>query len=147
MPVNGSPGSAQALDAVIEIVKKTAANIDVMHIFTEKTAKESNVTAPYYEDYPQHEWPFWSKEFLKRFCPCFIKHVKINLSLSTGDPAKEIISFARENSNDLIVLAWHGKLFPPHAYTLRKIIEEVPCPILLTRIVQEIEYIKPHPVR
>ncbi len=139
IPLNGAPGSAQALAPAINILAKTTASIDLLHIFEEKCKpleEEGGFSAPYYEDYPQHEWPSWSKEFLKRFCPIMENHnhIKINVSTSTGDPAQEIISFAKTNKNDFIAIAWHGTMSRFRAMTLKSILSEATCPIMLIKI-------------
>lgn len=137
IPLNGAPGSAQALAPAMRILEKTTAKIDLLHIFHEKTepiSEEGSFTAPYYEDYPQHEWPSWSKEFLKRFCPTMKNHIKMNVSISKGDPAEEIAGFAEKNQNDFIAIAWHGTLSKFRAMTLKKILFNSNCPIMLIRI-------------
>jgi len=139
IPLNGTPNSAQSLAPAVNILAKTSASIDLLHIFEEKNKplkEEGGFSAPYYEDYPQHEWPSWSKEFLKRFCPLTENHnyIKMNVSTSTGDPADEILTFARKNENDFIAIAWHGSMSKFRALTLKKILAEANCPIMLIRI-------------
>ncbi|MFH0702507.1 MAG: universal stress protein [bacterium] len=136
IPINGTPGAAQALSPAMKILTKVHSEIDLLHISTSKIippGEPGTFTAPYYEDYPQHEWTHWSKEFLKRF-GC-VNDIKINISLSKGDPGEEIIFFLKKNNNDFIAMAWHGKLNSEHAKILRKIMFEAPCPILLIKII------------
>ena len=137
IPLNGTPGSAQALQSVMEIVSKTSSNIDILHICDEKTGgnvSKEEFSAPYYEDYPQHEWGSWSKEFLKRFCPTMKNHIKMSVSLSKGDPADEILSFAEKNNNDFIAVVWHGTMAKLRAKTLKRLLVECNCPLMLIKI-------------
>ncbi len=139
IPLNGAPGSAQALAPAMRILAKTAAQIELLHIFREKTepiVEEGSFSAPYYEDYPQHEWPSWSKEFIKRFCPVMENrnNIKMSVSTSRGDPAEQITAFAEKNSNDFIAIAWHGTMSQFRAMTLKKVLSDSNCPIMLIRI-------------
>ena len=140
IPLNGAPNSAQALIPAMDILAKTIAEIDLLHISFQKVEppkEEGSFTTPYYEDYPQHEWKSWSKEFMRRFCPILHNHNHINLklSLSSGNPAEEILNFARENKNDFIAIAWHGTFSHLRASTLKKVLFECTCPIMLIKIV------------
>lgn len=142
IPLNGAPGSAQALVPAMEIVAKTNAEIDLLHITcgkAEPLKEEGAYTAPYYEDYPQHEWSSWSNEFIRRFCPILPNHNNINIKLSLlhGKPGNEILNFARENNNDFIVMAWHGVLSRLRANVLKKVLFECGCPIMLIKIQEE----------
>ncbi len=139
IPLNGAPNSAQALAPAINILAKINAEIDLLHITShevELPREEGSFIAPYYTDYPQHEWASWAKEFLKRFCPILQErnHIKTNLSVSHGNPADEILNFARANKNDFIAVAWHGTFSHLRASTLRKILSECPCPIMMIKI-------------
>jgi len=139
IPLNGAPNSAQALLPAMNILAKTHAEIDLLHIACHKLEppkEEGAFTTPYYEDYPQHEWNSWSKEFMRRFCPILHNHNHINLklSLSHGNPAEEILNFARENKNDFIAIAWHGTFSHLRASTLKKVLFECTCPIMLIKI-------------
>ena len=139
IPLNGAPNSSQALIPAMNILAKTTAKIDLLHISchsVEPPKEEGAFTAPYYEDYPQHEWNSWSKEFMKRFCPILHNHNHINLKLSLfhGNPAEEILNFARENKNDFIAIAWHGTFSHLRASTLKRVLSECTCPIMLIKI-------------
>ncbi|OGI00402.1 MAG: hypothetical protein A2Y25_02305 [Candidatus Melainabacteria bacterium GWF2_37_15] len=139
IPLNGAPGSAQALAPAVEILRKTTAKIELLHICQSKAEpikEEGGFTAPYYEDYPQHEWASWSKEFIRRFSPVMENHNHINMSVSMaqGDPGDEIVTFAEKNNNDFIAIAWHGTMSQFRAMTLKKVLAESKCPIMLIKI-------------
>lgn len=140
IPLNGTPGAAKALVPVIEMIAKSHAEIDLLHIATqgkEHPAEAGTFTSPYYVDYPQHEWPQWTQEFLKRFSSILEanhNNLNFNLSLSMGDPAQEILTFAKQNKYDLIAMAWHGKLGSLRAETLKTVVFNADCPVLLVRV-------------
>jgi nucleotide-binding universal stress UspA family protein len=54
--------------------------------------------------------------------------------LGRGEPAAEILRVAREQSADLIVLAWKGNWAPEHAATLKAVVREAPCPLVVVHI-------------
>ena len=139
IPLNGAPNSAQALIPAMNMLVKTTAEIDLLHISSqeiEPPKEEGAFTTPYYEDYPQHEWNSWSKEFMRRFCPILHNHNHINLklSLSHGTPSEEILNFAEENKNDFIAIAWHGTFSHLRASTLKQVLAQCNCPIMLIKI-------------
>lgn len=137
IPLNGTPGSAEALAPAMEILSRTKSEINILHICgskEEKVAKEGEFSAPYYEDYPQHEWTSWSKEFIKRFCPSMKNHFKVNVSLSHGDPGEEILNFSRKNDNDFIAVVWHGTMEHLRAKTLKRLLYECTCPLMLIKL-------------
>lgn len=139
IPLNGTLGVSQTLGPVIEILTLTSAELDLLHIVTsmaENAGEPGCLTTPYYVDFPQLEWNSWSKEFIRRFGPILHNHnhIKYKLSIASGDPANEIISFAENHHNDLIAMTWHGNLEEPHASILKKVMRKAPCPCLLVRI-------------
>jgi len=140
IPLNGTLGASKTLGPVVEILTITKAMLDLLHIVTTKAEMPTApgcLTTPYYVDFPQLEWNSWSKEFVRRFGPILHNHnhIKYKLSLSCGDTADEIISFARNNNNDLIAMTWHGNLAEPHAGILKRVLKYAPCPSLLVKII------------
>ncbi|HVI67812.1 MAG TPA: universal stress protein [Bradyrhizobium sp.] len=87
-----------------------------------------------YVDQPQHEWPAWTSEFVKRLaCVCPLGHLHVRLVLARGNPAAEIVRLAKKQSTDLVVLVWRGKWEVPHATTLKAILHKARCPIMVLR--------------
>lgn len=137
IPLNGTIGATQTLGSVIEILVLASSELNLLHIVHNKEDAFINcMTTPYYVDFPQFEWSCWSKEFIRRFGPILHNHNHINyeLALLRGDPADEIISFAKNHNNDLIAMTWHGDLSEKHALILKKVIKSAPCPTLLARL-------------
>lgn len=137
IPLNGTPGSAESLTPAMEILSRTGSEINILHICGEKEKNEKiegEYSVPYYEDYPQHEWTSWSKEFIKRFCPVMKNHIKTTVSLAHGHPAEEILKFSRNNNNDFIAVVWHGTMEHLRAKTLKKLLFECSCPLMLIKL-------------
>ena len=142
IPLDGTPDSAQAFDASFDIIREAKADIDVVHILNlDNEGEEDSIKAPYYVDHSYQEWSLWSEEFLKRFFPYNPTDTHVKLHVSTHNPAEEILSFAKKNKNDLVVLAWNGKLSSGHGEVLKKIIREISCPILLNKIIPGKQYL------
>ena len=139
VPLNGTPSSAQIFHPLIRILDKSKVLLHLLHVFTAESdipSEPGTLSAPFYEDYPRHEWCLWKKEFLKRFCLCPIVHNHINYKFSvlTGTPEEKIIEYVKDNNNDLIAMAWQGNLAEPHANILKKVLIESPCSILISKI-------------
>ena len=60
--------------------------------------------------------------------------LRVRLLLGRGRPAAEIVRVAREQSTDLIVLAWKGKWAGKHAATLKAVVREASCPTMVAHI-------------
>lgn len=136
IPVSSEPYTSFSYEPAIRIIAGTSAHIDILHVYNpeDKTITQGEVfSAPYYEDYPQHEWSSWAKEFLKRTCPEMKNNFKIKVSLSCGEPAEEIVKFAENNGSELIVVVWHGSFAQTRAKVLKKLLSETDCPIMLMR--------------
>jgi nucleotide-binding universal stress UspA family protein len=138
LPHDGTPSSVAAMDPAGELAHRAGAEILVLHIAApgaEIPTEPGTLTTPRYVDQPQHEWPQWSAAFIDRMTA--LGHppddVVLRLSLATGDPAEEIVRFARSHDADLIALAWHGHWEPERAATLKAVIRGAGVPILVIR--------------
>jgi nucleotide-binding universal stress UspA family protein len=97
-------------------------------------AEPGSLTTPRYVDQPQHEWPAWGSEFLNRLASvCPLGHLHVRMFLAHGDTAVEILQLSERQSTDLIVLAWRGIWDAPRAGTLKDILREAHCPIMVVR--------------
>jgi hypothetical protein len=57
----------------------------------------------------------------------------MRIFLARGNPAAEILRLAKEQSTDLIVLAWRGVWESPRAAIFKQVIGEARCPIMVVR--------------
>ena len=136
VPHDGTPSTSAALQPAAELAERSRAELLVVHVTDIRTApaEAGSLTTPRYVDQPQHEWPAWSTEFLNRLaCICPLGHLHTRILLAHGDTAAEILRLSETQSTDLIVLAWRGIWEAPRATTLKGVLREAHCPIMLVR--------------
>jgi nucleotide-binding universal stress UspA family protein len=130
---DGSPAVSHALAPVADLVRKAGAELMVLQVADDARALEAgSIAPPAYVDQVQYSWPAWSAEFLHRLASvCPLADVPVRLLLGHGQPADEAVRVAGEESADLIVLAWKGRR--DDASTLKAVLRDAPCPIMVTR--------------
>jgi nucleotide-binding universal stress UspA family protein len=136
VPHDGTPSTSAALQPAADIAERGHAELLVVHVTDVKAAPAElgSLTTPRYVDQPQHEWPAWTSEFVNRLaCVCPLGHLHVRMLLAHGDTAAEILRLSERQSTDLIVLAWRGILDAPRATTLKDILREAHCPIMVVR--------------
>ena len=137
VPLDGSRTTASALRPATSLARRLGASVDVVYIASPGAAPQAgqgSMAGPRYVDQPQHEWSSWSKELWERLCvECagVSPGAEIAVHVRQGEPAQEIIRFAREGSYDAIVLVRRSRLEPGRARTLREVIQQSPCPLIV----------------
>jgi nucleotide-binding universal stress UspA family protein len=116
---------------------KAAAELVVLHVATpgvERPTEPGTLVSPRYIDQPQHEWPAWAKEFIERLRAVGGAKggIKSRLAVAHGEAGAAIVEFARQS--DLVVLAWRGALEPDRARTMRRVIRDTTCPVIVLRL-------------
>ena len=139
LPHDGTPTSAAAIAPTADLASRAGADLVVLHVATpgdERPAESGTFVVPRYLDQPQHEWPAWSREFLERVRGLgFPRNIeKIRLVLAHGEASDAILEFAQSNGSDLIALAWRGSLEPERSQTIRRIIRDASCPVIIFRV-------------
>jgi len=112
VPHDGTPTTSAALRPAAELAERASAELLVAHVtgIRAAPAEPGSLTTPRYVDQPQHEWPAWTREFVKRLeCICPLGHLHVRMVLAHGNPAAEIVRLAKKQAADLMVLAWRGK--------------------------------------
>jgi nucleotide-binding universal stress UspA family protein len=136
VPHDGTPSTSAALPPAAQLAERGGAELLVVHVTDVGTAptEPGSLTAPRYVDQPQHEWPAWAGEFVNRLaCGCPLGHLHVRTFLATGNTASEILRLSKKQSTDLIVLAWRGIWEAPRAGTLKDILGQAHCPIMVVR--------------
>ena len=136
VPHDGTPTTSAALQPAAQLADQARAELLVVHVtgIRAAPAEPGSLTTPRYVDQPQHEWPAWSSEFVTRLaCGCPLGHLHVRIFLAHGNPAAEILRLSETQSSDLVVLAWRGRWEAPHATTLKDILREALCPIMVLR--------------
>ena len=137
VPHDGTPTSAATIGPATAFASMAAAELVVLHVATpdgNRPTEPGTMVFPRYIDQPQHGWPAWAKEFLDRLRAVggARDDVEIRLAVAQGEAGEAIIDFARQS--DLIVLGWRGVLEPDRARTLRRVIRDTICPVIVFRL-------------
>jgi len=139
VPHDGTPTTVAAMEPAADLARRSGAALEILHIAAPAATRSNapgTLTVPRYVDQPQHEWPQWAREFLGRAQG--LRHhppsVRPRLFMRVGEPGVEIVRFASERESDLIVLAWRGDLEPGRATTLKDVVRDAPCPVIVYRV-------------
>jgi nucleotide-binding universal stress UspA family protein len=136
VPHDGTPRTSVGFRPAVELAERAKAELLVLHVVdVNATPGEPGSLVPsLYMDQPQHEWPAWTSEFVQRFASlCLLGQVHLRFRLAHGNPAAEILRLATEQSADLVVLAWRGKLDPSRAAVLKELVSGAQCPVMVIR--------------
>lgn len=118
---------ARATDAELSIIKVGAPGVG-------SPDEPGAFPAPRYVDQAQHEWSSWTDEVLARFARlCPDGPLKTRLQVLGGDPGREILKVVADQSIDLIVVAWQGAWSAERARTLKAVVRDAPCPVMVVR--------------
>lgn len=141
LPHEGTPANSEAVRPGAELARRASAELIVLLVAAPGAAvpqEHGALTPPAYLDQPQHEWSAWVGEFMERLaCVCPLADLRVRLLLGRGRPAAEILRVTRESAVDLILMAWKGRWAPHRAETLKEVLREAPCPIMVTSLPTE----------
>ncbi len=135
VPHDGTPTNAATIGPATDFASIAAAELVVLHVADGKRPTEpGTLVSPRYVDQPQHGWPAWTQEFLDRLRAVggARDEVEIRLAVAQGEAGEAIVDFARQS--DLIVLGWRGVLEPDRARTMRRVIRDTLCPVIVLRL-------------
>jgi nucleotide-binding universal stress UspA family protein len=120
-------GSLATSDAYPAIHRPGAEHVDIVILYVlEEHA------LPAFSDQPQHEWEAFGREFLARYSPWPIEHVR--LETRVGRPEQHILPVAHETNCDLIALAWAQELAPRRASIVRDTLRRGTIPVMLVPV-------------
>lgn len=136
LPLDGTPTTLSALGPATELARRLRARIDLLYVLNGKQpvpAELGSVNVPCYVDQPQHEWPHWCRTASDHLvaqlgCPT---EVSVQMCFAVGEVGAEILRFASEHREDVIVLARRSRLEPQRAHVLRTVLDQAPCPVLV----------------
>lgn len=140
LPLDGSPTTATAVQQAIILASFLGASVDVLYVadhISSTPLEAGQMGLPAYLDQPQHEWTQWNTEIVDRLCrSCaqFPPEMHTRVFLREGDIGQEIVRFAREEQYHGILLVRRSHLEPGHAQTLRTVLHDTPCPVIVTGV-------------
>jgi nucleotide-binding universal stress UspA family protein len=121
VPLEGTPATSSAYPLA---ETPAAREIDIVILYVLEPA-----AIPAFSDQPQHEWEVFAREFLTRYSPWPIDHVR--LEIRVGRPEEYILPVARETNCDVIALAWTQELAPGRASIVRDTLRHGMVPVVL----------------
>lgn len=132
---DGMRDSDSAIGPAADLAHRSGAEVLALHVGARGAPEPGlgNLPAPRYIDQPQHEWPWWTNEFLDRMVALGAspRHVTFKLLVTGGQPGSEIAQFVAENAVDLLVASWRGRWERKRSETLKVVLRRCGCPIYL----------------
>jgi nucleotide-binding universal stress UspA family protein len=129
VPLEGSLSTSEAYPA-IDVPGAEHVDIVILYVLEEQAL-------PAFSDQPQHEWEAFDREFLARYSPWPVEHVR--LETRVGRPEQQILPVARETHCDLIALAWAQELAPGRASIVRETLRRGTIPVVLVPVKAVVE--------
>ena len=140
LPLDGSPTTAMAVQQAIVLASLLGASVDVLYVASPTapiSVEAGQMGLPAYLDQPQHEWTQWDTEIIERLgrsCAQFPPEMHTQVFLRQGDVGHEIVQFAGDERYDGILLVRRSHLEPGHAQTLRTVLHNTPCLVIITGV-------------
>jgi nucleotide-binding universal stress UspA family protein len=119
VPLDGSAYSAAALPVARTVAAATGSAIQLLRVVTKGSQTENNQAASYLEPIGQE---------------LRTTSLRVDATVEQGDPATEIVKFARDRDVDLIVMATHAhgsRSILALTSVARQVLAESPAPILM----------------
>ena len=148
LPLDGKVATARALGRITDIVHRLGGSFDVLFVAdpaqmvaTSRAEEPGDLGIPRYVDQLQHEWPAWMHEVLDHLSACAARYplgvpVRVHVAgvagVADGTIASVVLQFVADHSDDVIVLVRRSRLEPGRAAILRMLLDQTPCPVLLT---------------
>lgn len=120
LPLDGTAGSATAVEPVAAMLGRAGVDVVVQHVFDRRTV-------PPFWDQGHHETECWSREFKARWCG----EPVTNVTWTGGVAAEEIVASGAAEDVDLIVLSWAQNASPGHAAIVKSVLANAQVPVLL----------------
>jgi nucleotide-binding universal stress UspA family protein len=125
LPLEGTSESSDALEQTLQLAHRRQLEILVLHV-------HSPATVPAFSDHEPHATEAWEQEFLSRYIAP--PHKRVSLVRRLGVPADDVVAVAREETADLIVLAWSQRLGRGRAQVVSETLARSSTPVLLLPI-------------
>jgi nucleotide-binding universal stress UspA family protein len=122
LPLDGTAGSAKAVEPVAALLGAAGVDVVVQHVFDRKTV-------PAFWDQAHHETESWAREFRARWC----SEPVTSVTWAGGVAADEIVDAGAAEDVDLIALSWAQNASPGRAAIVKSVLAQAHVPVLLVR--------------
>jgi nucleotide-binding universal stress UspA family protein len=126
VPLDTSPFAEQALPPVVELARSFGSEVDLINICETPKTQESGACQLYLED---------KVTLIKNALPGHPSEIRSEMVV--GSPGQKILSYAKEQKADLIIMTSHGLsgvTLWPLGSTVDKVLRQTGQPILIVRI-------------
>ena len=141
-----SANSRAALPQAIDLAKKYAATLHLIHVYQEAgELAEFEISSNIKMDWIRiaHLMGAEMEKKLQSLCQVVTREIgSCQAKMLRGKPAGEIIRYAREAKIDLIVMASHGLTGMEHALfgsTAERVLRDSACPVFIVKILKKEE--------
>lgn len=131
VPIDFSQESFKAQQLTLEFVED-ASHLYLLYVLPNLNTGEPGIAWDTIDDDTRKEYV--KKKFFDLFAQP--KYEGVNFNVSVGDPASEIIDFAKKNAIELIVIPSHGRTGLGRFFlgsVAEKVIRFAHCPVLVLR--------------
>jgi hypothetical protein len=122
LPLDGTAGSATAVEPIAAMLGRAGVDVVVQHVF-------DRTTVPAFWDQGHHETESWAREFRARWCGEPVTSV----TWTGGVPAEEIPASGAAQDVDLIALSWAQNTGPGRAAIVKSVLAQAQVPVLLVK--------------
>jgi nucleotide-binding universal stress UspA family protein len=129
IPIDFSEASLQAQELTLDFVKNPS-HLHVLHVIPHLNPGEPGIIWNRLDDETrkQHVYQLFKQRFNRS------EYEQVHFSVAVGDPVAAIVSYAKEQKIDLIVVPSHKRTGLSHFFqgsVAEKVIRLPPCPVLV----------------
>jgi nucleotide-binding universal stress UspA family protein len=136
VPMCGETESDEALALAVTLAHALTLELHVAHVLESPARGHGLAAVTRYADAVHHEYPQQFAELVRRSlphhtpedCRCIME-----VALSRGDVAAELLGQIAKKQVTLLVVGWHGRFTVGHAEVLKKLLAAITCPMLLVK--------------
>ncbi len=137
VPIDFSDGSRKALQYAVHFAKQFSARITLVHVLTHGTAADDPFDSEYFNVLAKGGALAETARKLKAWAEEFVAgEVQIQIHISQGSEAIEIVNMAKKTMAGLMVISTHGRTGRAHALAgslAESLVHLAPCPVLVVR--------------
>jgi nucleotide-binding universal stress UspA family protein len=136
VPTDFSPAAAQALEYAIALATRLQARVTLLHVLAPVFWGTGDVPAAPPPTYMEEIEAAAHQEIEDALTRVRAAGLEGQALVGYGPPFERIITTARDNGVDLIVMGTHGRTGLPHLLlgsVAERVLRLAPCPVLVTR--------------